>query len=277
MEKTTALKQHLEHRLLFIGGLHRSGTTALNALLGTDARVSVFSNTGVTEDEGQYLQTVLPLEREFGAVGEFALDPRAHITEESDLLQPAKERLFAEWSRHWDLTKKVLVEKTPSNIIRMRFLRAVFPNANFIVMIRHPVAITLAATKWKNLQIEIMLENWVTAHEIMSKDLAHIGGDCCTIIRYEDFISDPKSVEHELENALGFAPELDYSLLKPGLNKSYFERWRNGDYHLWGNNHPVKNRLKSKFNRIKFRRLERELEKKINRFGYSFRDVYEGT
>ena len=48
------------HRLVFLAGLHRSGTTLLARLLAAHPEVSAFSDTGVSADEGQHLQTRLP-------------------------------------------------------------------------------------------------------------------------------------------------------------------------------------------------------------------------
>jgi hypothetical protein len=45
-------------RLVFIGGLHRSGTSIVHRCLSDHPDVSGFQSTGVWEDEGQHLQSV---------------------------------------------------------------------------------------------------------------------------------------------------------------------------------------------------------------------------
>jgi hypothetical protein len=73
-------------RLLFIGGLHRSGTSLIHRCISRHPQVAGFHDTGVLEDEGQYLQSVYPLGQAYGGPGRFALDPRCHLTESSALV-----------------------------------------------------------------------------------------------------------------------------------------------------------------------------------------------
>jgi hypothetical protein len=47
-------------RLVFVGGLHRSGTTLLGRLIAQHPDVSGFAETGVPADEGQHLLSVYP-------------------------------------------------------------------------------------------------------------------------------------------------------------------------------------------------------------------------
>ena len=49
-----------DHTYVFVGGLHRSGTSLLARSLEAHPSVSGFRDTGVPEDEGQHLQSVYP-------------------------------------------------------------------------------------------------------------------------------------------------------------------------------------------------------------------------
>ena len=79
------------HRLLFVGGLHRSGTTLLADLIAAHPSTSGFANTGVPADEGQHLQDVYPAARAYGGPGRFGLAPDAHMTETHELVSPRQQ------------------------------------------------------------------------------------------------------------------------------------------------------------------------------------------
>ena len=113
--------------LVFVGGLHRSGTTLLARCLAAHPAIAGLSRTGVPEDEGQHLQDVLPTAQAMGGPGRFALRPEAHLTESSPLVsRDARERLLRAWEPYWDRTRPLLLEKSPPNLLRTRFLQALF-------------------------------------------------------------------------------------------------------------------------------------------------------
>jgi len=261
-----------QKRFIFIGGLHRSGTSALYNLLGSDPRISIFRNTGVIEDEGQFLQKAYPTDNAYGGPGKFGLDPEAHLTESSPLIPKAKKKLPNAWESHWDISKPVLAEKTPSNIIKARFLQAIFPNSGFIFISRHPVAAAMATSKWTGAYMTTLIENWLKCHEILEADLPKLNSYIW--LKYEDFTVKPWSYVKEIEKLLGFYPEFNFDNIKPGLNQKYYNRFRMGNFHLKGPAWKVF--LKRFRNLYEVKKIERKFESRLNKFGYSFSEVFDG-
>jgi len=212
------------HKFVFLCGLHRSGTTPLFRILSKHPQISGFRNTGVPEDEGQHLQTVFPAARAFGGPGRFGFAPAARLTEASDLCTPENaQKLFEQWSKYWDMDAEYLLEKSPPNLIRSRFLQACFSNSYFITIVRHPIAVSLATLKFSHSRLSSLLEHWIACHRLFESDRAHLQRDL--VIRYEDLISTPGTVLERIRLFLDLASPLEAELDRNG-NQRYFTAWQ---------------------------------------------------
>ncbi len=221
-----------EHTFVFIGGLHRSGTTLLARCMAEHPRVSGFAGTGATEDEGQHLQTVYRAANEYGGPGRFGFDPDAHLTETSPLVSDESRRLLVEqWGPHWDMSRPVLVEKSPPNLIRTRFLQALFPGSRMIVVIRHPIAVAGATRQfgrarrtWKRMSYTSLIEHWLRCHELLMEDASQI--ENLLVMRYEEFVFDPDRRLAEVFQFAGVEPLPSGLEVRGGINEGYFRRWQ---------------------------------------------------
>jgi hypothetical protein len=213
-----------DHRFVFLAGLHRSGTTLLARLLAAHPEVSGFSGTGVDADEGQLLQTVYPAARVWGGPGRFGFAPEAHFTEEQASEAKAR-RLFEEWSPHWDLSRPVLLEKSPPNLLKTRFLQALFPDSAFVVVLRHPIAVSLATAKWRRTRrLGRLIEHWLRCHEIFAVDKPLL--ERVHVIRYEDLVREPEPILRGVFEFLELDPIPPSEPVEAGADERYFTQWR---------------------------------------------------
>jgi hypothetical protein len=219
---------------VFVGGLHRSGTTPLTRTLAAHPDISGLTGTGVHEDEGQHLQDVYPRIRQFGGMGRFALAPGAHLRADSPLASPANaDRLLSAWAPYWDENKQLRVEKSPANLIMGQFLQAMFPGSALIVVIRHPIAVALAMQKWnprvvarngrRHVTLAGLVRHWLRAHELLRSDAASL--ERLHVVRYEDIVDDPDRAMATVSAFLGLASPLDASAFRKGRSDTYQRQW----------------------------------------------------
>lgn len=213
------------HEPVFLGGLHRSGTTALARLLAENPEVSGFSGTQAKEDEGQHLQDVYPPARAYGGAGRFAFDPRSHLVETSPLATPENAaQLWRQWAPHWDLNRRLLVEKSPPNLVMTRFLQRLYPCSRFVIIVRHPVVVALSTRKWRQSQsLTTTVNHWVRAHQTFRADAHHL--DRLHVLRYEDLVTRPDEEVARLSQFLQLSTPLDPGLFDPSHSDRYIKQW----------------------------------------------------
>ena len=197
-----------DYEFVFVGGMHRSGTTYLADSIASGESATGLGSSGAHMGEGQFLQDVFPLDNEIGRVTGWALNGRAHLTDGD--IQSRDEiagRLWRAWSPHWDLSKRYLVEKTPNNITKTRYLQAVFPNSRFIIITRHPISQALAIRKFSHRRaqrfgahFDALVANWVAAHACLREDQSFIRR--LLVVRFEDLVLRPGPVLEQVEDFL---------------------------------------------------------------------------
>ena len=246
---------------MFLGGLHRSGTTLLARLLRRHPQVSGFEATGAKEDEGQHLQTVYEPARAFGGEGRFGFDAKAHLVELSPVLaRTTAATLFDQWSPYWDLGCPVLVEKSPPNLMRMRYLQSLYPDARFAVVMRHPVEVALASRKRvRSATLWSLLRHWFACHDTFAGDAPFVTR--LLVLRYEDLLARPQPTFDRLLDFVGLVPSASASAhdVSAGASIRYRAQWE---------------RLASRWtSRPLSCALVRRFEADANRYGYSLREL----
>lgn len=139
------------------------------------------------------------------------------------------------------------LEKTPKNILRVPFLREVFPDARLVVLFRDPRAVLSSmmeawrsgrfvtyrdlpgwrSTPWSLLLVdgwarvdgrpleEIVAWQWSRGTTVLLDDLEALPRHAWTALRYEDLVADPRARLAALCADLGFAWDDDVARLPP--------------------------------------------------------------
>ena len=176
------------------------------------------------EDEGQFLQGIYPPAMCYGGPGSFAFAPEAHLTESSELLTAEnKAQLAVDWFPYWDLSKRYLLEKSPPHLLMTRFLQGAFPSSSFVIIVRHPVAVSLATTKWSTRSLDSLIEHWLVAHEMFEEDRSHLKR--VMTVRYEDLAEEPSATLRKIYAFLEVAPHETSFAATTEHNQKYFAKW----------------------------------------------------
>jgi hypothetical protein len=192
----------------------------------------------------------------FGGPGRFGFNEKSFMDEHHPLATAENaERLFREWSTYWDLRKQYLIEKSPPNLVRTRFLQQLFPTCKFIIILRHPVAIAYATKKWSKTTIPSLIEHSLRCYERFGSDLPFLRS--VYVLRYEEFVQTPQLTIQNLLAWIGVESFVVRQDIRNNINEKYFAIWDRDRRSIW-----------KKF-RDGFIGVSKKFEKRSNAFGYS--------
>lgn len=190
---------------LFVVGCYNSGTTLIAEVLGKHPSISELPG------EGQFLTDQLLLDYMIGL-------PRMWV-EREDLFRmnehskgPDVGRIKKEWSiRASHRNAPIVLEKTPANMARTRWLQANFANAYFIGVIRDPYAVSAGIRKKAEPEhrvngwpIEMCARQWARSNEVLEEDSAHLKHFMW--LRYEEFAEQTNACLERVASFLGIDP-----------------------------------------------------------------------
>ena len=199
-------------RPIFILGLNKSGTSLLNLCLAQHASVSGIRDfsrpkkwKGGTAHlrlqsfrlgEGQKIPNLLEkLTPKPGGSGRWAHPDVRHLYRltEAHVEPDDRDHVVRAYREGMCDSSKRLCEKSPPNLIRSRYLQALFPDAVFITIVRDPYANISAngkvRTKWGTVRDQAV--HWAAAHRLFLEDRPQLSRSL--LLRYEDLVADVKA------------------------------------------------------------------------------------
>jgi len=173
---------------VFLVGCYNSGTTLLDELLGQHSSISTLPT------EGHFITDQFEKDYDIGL-------PRMWV-EREDLFRlietdsgPDPVRIKKEWGMRLDLRKPILLEKSPPNTTKTRWLQKNFDNAHFIGIVRNGYAVAEGISRkakprhcsggWP---IEKSAWQWKRSNQLLQEDSKYL--QRFLWITYEDLVTD---------------------------------------------------------------------------------------
>jgi len=204
---------------LFILGCNNSGTTLLNQILESHPIIRSLPK------EGQRVSKAIPYPVELG-VGRIwtqKLDV-FRWTEEND--SRTLPRLRYDWAAKFSgKPPGILMEKSPPNIVRSRWLQENFKPNRFLAIVRSPYAVSEGIKRRQGYSIEMAANHWRKVHEILEEDRPYLDKYLC--IRYEDLCEDMENTLQKIETFLELDTPFDRTLLQKEFNTHNLENTPN--------------------------------------------------
>lgn len=188
---------------LFVLGVNNSGTTLLAKMLETHPQIRGLSA------EGQLLTHALPRPDLLGVVRIWTEAYDAFRWTEADDPTPA-EQAKRDWLRQFPLGTGYLLEKSPPNVMRARWLQENFRPSRFIGLARNPYAVCEGIRRRNGYSLERAARHWVLANQCLLDDADWL--EDFILIRYEDMVGDLPSTLLRLQRFLGLQEDFEHDI-----------------------------------------------------------------
>lgn len=186
---------------VFLVGCYNSGTTLLAELLGQHPSISALPT------EGHFITDQFVKDYDIGL-------PRMWV-EREDLFRlnetddgPDPIRLTKEWAMRLDCSKPVLLEKSPPNSAKTRWLQKHFDNAHFVGIVRDPYAVSEGITRKADPKhlinswpIEMSAYQWMRSNQILQQDAEYL--QRFMWVKYEDLADDTVGTLNKITEFVG--------------------------------------------------------------------------
>ncbi len=184
---------------LFIAGCPNSGTSLLHDLLANHPSI------GSMPQEGQFLTDQLIRPYQLGLSRLWMKDKEKFVLNEHSVTKTDIKRLKKQWALQYnDTNKEVLIEKSPTNAVRTRWLQKHFTPSFFIGIYRNGYAVSKGISDKTGADIRTCAMQWIESNEIMMDDFSSLQHKL--LISYEDLTNDPVVTIRKITDFLSLPP-----------------------------------------------------------------------
>ena len=200
---------------LFVLGLNNSGTSILAHLLETHPEIRALPA------EGQALTKALPTGAELGVRRNWTTRmEQFHWTE--DTHSDAALRTRYDWAYHANPRPGIVLEKSPPNTVRGRWLQEHFRPSRFIGIARHPYAVCEGMRRRGGLPVAESARHWALGNATMLDDADQL--DRFELVTYEHICDQPDETLTRVESFLNLEIPVDRSILDTTLPSHTIDR-----------------------------------------------------
>jgi hypothetical protein len=114
-----------------------------------------------------------------------------------------------DWAKAYSKRHGILLEKSPPNTVRSRWLQRNFRPSRFIAIVRSPFAVCEGIRRRTGCGLETAVRHWRTANECMFADMDHLRK--CFWLRYEDLTARPNEYLHKIQSFLNLSSPFELS------------------------------------------------------------------
>eukprot|EP00096_Caligus_rogercresseyi_P008158 TRINITY_DN2655_c0_g3_i1.p1 TRINITY_DN2655_c0_g3~~TRINITY_DN2655_c0_g3_i1.p1 ORF type:complete len:363 (+),score=125.86 TRINITY_DN2655_c0_g3_i1:582-1670(+) len=187
--------------LIFIGGVPRSGTTLMRAMLDAHPSVRCGEETRVVPRILQMRSHWMKSQKESTRLEEAGLG--------GDVLDSAISSFILEVvARHGEPSER-LCNKDPFTLRSGVYIRSLFPNSKFLFMVRdgratvHSIItrqVTITGFDLKSYRQS--LQKWNSAISAMNTQCEELGRESCMIVKYEELVLHPRKMMERISSFL---------------------------------------------------------------------------